>query len=98
PVGPPPPANPTPPIRLRTWLLAASVLVAIALTVTETTGVTGLVGAAATVLRIRTPEGTLVVEFDDPQIRVNLDGEDLVIAGPGPREVRVRAGQHRAKA
>jgi hypothetical protein len=52
----------------------------------------------ATVLRVRTPDGTLVVRIDDPATKVDIDGESLVISGPGFREVRLRPGSHRVKA
>jgi serine/threonine protein kinase len=58
-----------------------------------------LLGAlAATVLRIRTPEGTLVIEVNDPNVHVTVDGSEVAITGAGPAEVRLRAGDHRLKA
>ena len=81
----------------RTVLLAATVLLGlcIPLAVTEATGVTHL---AAAVLRIATGAGTLVVEVDDPQVSLTIDGEDLVITGTGPKEVRLKPGQYRVLA
>ena len=63
--------------------------------VTEATGVTRL---ASTAIRIVTGEGTLVVEVDDPNVSVTIDGEDLVITGAGPKEVRLRPGSYRVRA
>ncbi len=64
--------------------------------VTEATGVTHLV---ATVLRISTPDGTLVVEVDDPSVNVTIEGDGgLVINGAGAQEVRLRPGSYRIQA
>src|SRR5437762_13240295 len=39
-------------------------------------------------------QGTLVVEVDDPAIKVALDGEELKITGAGPQEVRLKPGSY----
>jgi WD40 repeat protein len=53
----------------------------------------------ATVIRIFTPDGTLVVETDDPGVKVTVEGDgDLVITGAGPQEVRLRAGSYKLRA
>jgi hypothetical protein len=62
---------------------------------TEATGVTDLHG---TVVRLFFPEGTLVVEVDDPGVRVSIDGEDLVITGAGAQEIRLKSGRHTLQA
>jgi WD40 repeat protein len=85
-------------LRRRRWpMVAAGFLVlAAGLGLTEATGVTSVV---VTVLRIRTPEGTLVVETDDPQVKITIEGDDgLVITGAGPQEVRLRPGSYRLRA
>ena len=60
----------------RRWVLAAAVLLFLAggVGLGEATGVTRV---AATVIRILTPEGTLLVETDDPDVEVNVkqDGD-----------------------
>jgi eukaryotic-like serine/threonine-protein kinase len=63
-------------------------------------GVAPVSGLLATVLRIRTPAGTLAVEVDDPAVEVLVDGagDEIVIKGAGLHEVRVRPGLHRLKA
>lgn len=88
--------------KARRWsrpavLAAASVLLlaCVALGVTEATGITHF---AATILRITTGTGTLVVEVDDPGVSVTIDGEDLVITGAGPQEVRLKPGQYHLQA
>ncbi len=80
--------------RSRLWLvvLAASVLLALALSVGEATGVTQLV---PTIVRIATGEGSLVIEVEDPSVSVTLDGQDVTITGAGIHELRLRPGTHR---
>ena len=78
----------------RRWLTAATaamLLLCAGLSLAETTGMTDVV---ATVIRIVRGDGTLVVEIDDPNIQVLIDGEELVISGAGPKEIRLRPGQH----
>ncbi len=53
---------------------------------------------AAGVFRVKTPEGTLVVEVSDPKINVTVDGKDVIISGEGIGETRLRAGQYRVEA
>jgi hypothetical protein len=63
---------------------------------TEATDVTHL---RASVIRIFTPDGTLVVETDDPAVKVTVEGDgDLVISGAGPQEVRLKAGSYKLRA
>lgn len=77
----------------RRWSIAAAVLLLLGagLSVAETTGVTNV---AATVIRIVRGDGTLVVEVDDPNIQVLVDGDEISITGAGPKELRLRPGQH----
>jgi hypothetical protein len=71
-------------------------LLGTSLGVSEATGVTRI---AATVVRILTPDGTLVVEVEDPNIKVTIEGDGgLVITGAGPQEVRLRPGSYRVQA
>jgi serine/threonine protein kinase/WD40 repeat protein len=67
------------------WLAAAIILLAVlaAVGVTEATGITNLV---ATVLRIAAPDGTLVVEVDDPTVNgpIGVEPRLPITAGPGP--------------
>ena len=49
----------------------------------------------ATVLRFKTPEGTLVIETDDPNIGIKLDGSELVVTGAGVKELRLSVGEHK---
>ena len=61
-------------------------------------GVDPGLGLRRHVFRIKTPDGTLVVKVDDPKVKVQIDGDTVVIGGAGPQEVRLRAGSHRVKA
>ena len=78
--------------RLRRWLCAAAVALAVVAVfgASEATGVTQVVQAVAMALRISTPYGTLVVETDDPDVKVKVDGEDVVVTGRGARKCASR--------
>jgi hypothetical protein len=82
----------------RPWAAAAAVLAAVfaALGTAEATGVTNV---RATVTRVLTPDGTLVVETDDPNVKVTVEGDGgLVITGGGLQEIRLRPGSYRVLA
>jgi hypothetical protein len=82
----------------RRWLAAAAAVALLlgGLGATEATGITQL---SATVIRILTPGGTLVVEVDNPAVKVTVEGDGgLVIAGAGPQELRLRPGSYRVQA
>ena len=83
--------------RRRFWLAAALILLVLvgSLGISEATGVTRL---AATVIRLATGQGTLVIEVDDPTVKVSIDGQDVRITGAGVGEVKLRPGQYRFKA
>jgi hypothetical protein len=81
--------------RRRRWAVAAAVVLAAGLGLTEASGLTRM---AATVIRLFTPEGTLVIEVDDPSVKVSVEGPDgVVLTGVGP-EVRLRPGSYRCRA
>jgi hypothetical protein len=86
-----------PPSRGRFWAVAAAVFLALlgGLGFTEATGVTHVRG---TVIRVFSPSGTLVVEVDDPDVSVTIDGEDLVITGAGAKEVRLKPRSYAVEA
>ena len=77
--------------------IAAAVLVMLfgGLGFTEATGVTHFRG---TVIRLFSPEGTLVVEVDDPGMSVKIDGPDIVITGAGVKEIRLQPGRYNVEA
>jgi WD40 repeat protein len=75
--------------------VAAVILLVAGLGVGEATGVTDVRG---TVIRLLSPEGTLVVEVDDPSVSVAVDGADVVVTGAGAREIRLKPGQYSVEA
>jgi hypothetical protein len=95
--GPPPRGDSRPPrAGLRRWAAAAAVLLLAGWGMAEATGVTQVVPA---VIRIAHGDGTLVVEADDPQVKVSVEGDGgLVITGAGPQEVRLHPGSYRLRA
>jgi hypothetical protein len=100
PAGEIPEAVPTvrqPRPRARRWEAAAVVLLTLVggLGFTEATGVTDLRG---TVIRLFSPQGTLVVEVDDPTISVKIDGPEIVITGAGVKEIRLKPGSYTVEA
>jgi WD40 repeat protein len=84
--------------RGRRWraVVTALLLLLGGLTLTEAAGVTRI---AATVIRVLTPDGILVVEVEDPNVKVTIEGDGgLIITGAGPQEVRLRPGSYRVRA
>jgi serine/threonine protein kinase/Leucine-rich repeat (LRR) protein len=81
----------------RRWaaVCAASLVLFGCLGLAEATGVTDFHG---TVIRLFAPEGTLVVEVDDPGVSVKIDGPDVVITGAGAREIRLTPGNYMVEA
>jgi tRNA A-37 threonylcarbamoyl transferase component Bud32 len=77
------------------WAAAALVLLCVGLGLTEATGVTDV---RHSVIRLFSPEGTLVVEVDDPGVSVTVDGADVVITGAGAKEIRLKPGQYKVQA
>jgi hypothetical protein len=47
------------------------------------------------VIRFFHPQGTLVVEVDDPGISVAVEGEDIIITGTRMKEIRLKPGSYR---
>jgi eukaryotic-like serine/threonine-protein kinase len=81
--------------RKRYWAAAAAAVLLLGLVglgLSEATGVTSMRGI---VVRLFSQDGTLVVEVDDPQIGVTIDGADIVITGAGVKEIRLKPGEHK---
>lgn len=91
---------PAPPRKAaRAWVVAAALL-ALAITglgATAQSEVAVMADFVATVLRLKTPDGTLVIQVDDPDVKVRIDGEDVILTGVGPRELRLSVGAHRVE-
>lgn len=85
--------------QLRCWPWGAAAIILLALVgslgITEASGVTHL---AAAVIRIAAGEGTLVIEVDDPTVKVSIDGEDVSIRGAGVESLRLRTGEYQLRA
>lgn len=81
----------------RRWVAAAAMIGILfaGLGMTEATGVTNLRG---TVIRLFSPDGVLVVEVDDPNVSVTIDGEEMLITGAGAKEIRLKPGQYKVLA
>ena len=82
------------PSRSRRLLWAAAAVLLCAVAAARTDRGDRRDEARHSVIRMFTPDGTLVVEVDDPGVKVTVEGDGgLVITGAGPEEVRLPAGQ-----
>lgn len=81
--------------RQRRWVAVAASLVLLTVLATEATGVTRV---STTIIRLFSPDGTLVVEVDDPGVSVSIDGEGIVITGAGAKEILLKPGQYQVLA
>ncbi len=82
--------------RSRYLAIAAVMLLLLSgLGMTEATGVTNFRG---TVIRLFSPDGTLVVEVEDPGVSLTIDGQEIVIIGTGAEAIRLKPGQHHLQA
>ena len=91
------PGFPQPWFLLNRWSLAAAVILArfAGLALTDASGLTDFHG---TVIRLFSPEGTLVIEVDDPRVSVTIDGSDIVMTGTGAKEIRLQPGIYKVEA
>jgi serine/threonine protein kinase/Leucine-rich repeat (LRR) protein len=81
--------------RRRMVVATALVMLFGCLGFSEATGVTDF---HSTVIRLFSPEGTLVVEVDDPGVSVKVEGSGVVITGAGAREIRLVPGRYTVEA
>jgi eukaryotic-like serine/threonine-protein kinase len=96
PVAAPSAVEKIPRFRARRWVAAAALMTVLGgLGFTEASGVTDIRG---TVIRLMSPEGTLIVEVDDPGVSVKIDGSEIVITGAGVREIRLKPGRYSVEA
>ncbi|MCA9071149.1 MAG: protein kinase, partial [Planctomycetaceae bacterium] len=79
--------------NLSVWVKAAAVLLVLlaGLGITEATGVTKF---SATVIRLATGSGMLVIEASDPGVKITIDGEEVTITGGGVEELTLRPGDY----
>jgi hypothetical protein len=88
--------SPAQPRRRRLAVAAVFLCFLVGLSLTEATGVTNVRG---TVIRIFTPDGTLVLESNDPGVKVTIEGDGgLIITGAGLEEIRLRPGSYKVHA
>lgn len=76
-------------------LAAALVIMLGVFGITEATGVTRF---ASTVIRLTTGSGTLVIESDDPGVKIAINGEEVTITGGGVEELTLRPGEYKIAA
>jgi hypothetical protein len=86
------------PTRRRYAFAAGAIAVACVIILGGASGVPQhLVAKLATVL-IKTADGVVAIEVDDPSINVQIDGDEVVLNGVGFKELRVAPGRHTVKA
>ncbi len=86
-------------IRLRPWAIAVAALVFVLLVGISLTEATGVTRFAPTLIRIVTGEGTLLVEVNDPAVKITVEGDGgLVITGAGLHEVNLKPGKYQLRA
>lgn len=100
---PPIPRKPRPAARRRQRPLAAAMFATLAVLgigigFSEALGATRLLDAIATVLRIRTEHGTLVVESSDPSLKISVIGEEITITGADAPELHLKPGAYEVRA
>ena len=75
--------------------ISAALLMVFGLGFSEAAGVTDL---HSTLIRLFSPEGTLLIEVDDPGVSVKIDGSEIVITGAGVKEIRLKPGKYNVEA
>jgi WD40 repeat protein len=55
-------------------------------------------GLGATVITVRTNQGTLVIEVDDPDVKVTVEGDKIIVTDPDGAEIRLKPGDYKVKA
>ncbi len=81
----------------RSWITAVAVILVLltGLGLSESSGITSV---SSTVIHLFYPQGTLVVEVDDPSVNITLNGTEMVITGAGANEIRLTPGQYELRA
>ena len=91
----PAPSHPRTSSRRWPTVAAVALILLAGLGFTEATGVTKL---TSTVIRLTTGSGTLVIETDDPGVKVTIDGEEVQIQGAGVEQLTLKPGQYQVAA
>jgi len=92
-------AKPAPKHRtLKSLLLAVLLIGGVGLGITEAAGVTEVGKFLGIVLRLKTPEGILVIEIEDPDVEVSVDGSEVVLSGITKKELRLTPGKYQYRA
>lgn len=86
------------PRALKSLLLSALLIGAVGLGITEAAGVTSVSEFLGIVLRLKTPEGTLIIEIEDPDVEVSVDGSEVVLSGITKKELRLKPGTYQYRA
>lgn len=79
---------------LRTPAVIASLFIAAILLTGFTDVPSRLTELASTVIRVFRGDGTLEIRVNDPDVSVSVDGNEIVVTGAGPQEIRVTPGRH----
>ena len=97
PVNPPQqnPSEASPKKFPRIWYLIACLSIFAFLGAGELTGKTKVI---PTVIKLVKGEATLVVEVNDPNIGISLNGEEIVLSGIGPHQIRITPGKYHLQA
>jgi len=76
-------------------IAAVAAVLFVSLGLAEASGVTGL---SSTVIRMLYGSGTLVIEVDDPNAKIAINGEEVSIQGAGVDELTLRPGEYSIEA
>ena len=83
--------------RPRRLLLLAVLTLFVTLGISDATGLTAVSETfMGIILKLTTSEGTLIVEIEDPNVEVAVDGDELIVKGIGKHEIRLKPGKHQA--
>ena len=86
-----------PRFRPRRLLLLAVLMTFVTLGISDAVGLTSVSESfMGIILKLTTREGTLVVEIEDPNVEVAVDGDELIVKGIGKHEIRLKPGKHQA--
>lgn len=79
---------------LKSLILFVLLIGGVGLGITEASGVTNVSEFLGIVLRLKTPEGTLVIEIEDPNVEVAVEGSEVIISGVTKKELRLKPGKY----